>query len=74
MQCSLTYSVQLKARFSHRIRTSARSNTVAWRLIMLTSAQCADLCLHETAYCRVVHRGWCLSAPFNTHFSTTRIL
>ena len=56
MQCSLVYSVQLKAGFAHRIKISARSNTLVWRLITVTSAQYADLCLHETAYCVVMHR------------------
>ena len=74
MQCSLVYSVQLKARFAHRIRISAPSNTVAWRLITLTSAQYADLCLRETAYCRVVRRDQCCSALFSTHFCTMKIL
>jgi hypothetical protein len=60
MQCSLVHSVQLKAGFAHRIKISSRSNAVAWRLITLTSAQYADLCLHETSYCRVVHRDWLL--------------
>jgi len=57
MQCSLVYSVQLKAGFAHRIKISARSNTVAWRLITLTSAQYMDMMTIEcyklgTKFCR----------------------
>jgi hypothetical protein len=57
IQCSLVYSVQLKAGFAHRIKISARSNTVAWRLITLTSAQYMDMMTIKyyklgTKYCR----------------------